>query len=119
MTPTSPQAYSTRDEPHRRVTATARRAQIIAVARKAFAAKGFDGTTTRQIAMSAGVTEALLFQHFATKQDLYRSILAAKAEENPLEPVVAALRSHATRKDDRAFFEEYAKCVLALYRTDS
>jgi TetR/AcrR family transcriptional regulator len=103
----------------RRVSSTTRRAQILRVARSAFAAKGFRGTTTKQIAGAAGVTEALLFQHFATKQELYRSILDAKAGENPVEPVLSALRSHAGRRDDRAFFEEYARSSLARYRTDS
>ncbi|MEX2264397.1 MAG: TetR/AcrR family transcriptional regulator [Bryobacteraceae bacterium] len=104
---------------HRRVSSAIRRAQILGVARKVFAASGFRGTTTKQIAVAAGVTEALLFQHFATKQDLYNSILEAKAGENPIEPVLAALRSHAERRDDRAFLEEYARCSLARYRTDS
>jgi TetR/AcrR family transcriptional regulator len=89
------------------------------IARSAFAEKGFRGTTTKQIAVEAGVTEALLFQHFTTKQELYRCILEAKAGENPVEPVLAALRSHAERRDDRAFFEEYARSSLARYRTDS
>jgi AcrR family transcriptional regulator len=106
------------DRSHR-VSAITRRAQILDVARRAFAAKGFRGTTTREIAAAAGVTEALLFQHFATKQELYSSILEAKAGENPIEPVLAALRSHAERKDDRAFFEEYARSSLARYKTDS
>jgi len=103
----------------RRVSSTTRRAQILGVARRAFAAKGFRGTTTKEIAAAAGVTEALLFQHFATKQELYRSILETKAGENPIEPVLAALRSHAGRRDDRAFLEEYARGSLAQYRTDS
>jgi TetR/AcrR family transcriptional regulator len=103
----------------RRVSSTTRRAQILSVARGAFAAKGFRGTTTREIAAAAGVTEALLFQHFPTKQELYRSILEAKAGENPIEPVLAALRSHAERRNDRAFFEEYARSSLARYGTDN
>src|SRR5687768_14231998 len=99
-----------------RIPSATRRAQILGVARRAFAAKGFRGTTTKEIAEAAGVTEALLFKHFATKQDLYRSILEAKAGENPIEPVLAALRSHAERRDDRAFLEEYARHSLARYR---
>lgn len=101
-----------------RVPSAVRRAQILEVARKAFASKGFRGTTTKEISAAAGVTEALLFQHFATKQELYSHILEAKAGENPIEPVLAALRSHAGRRDDRAFLEEFARWSLARYRTD-
>ena len=102
----------------RRVSSTTRRTQILGVARRVFAARGFLGTTTKQIAKAAGVNEALLFQHFASKQDLYNRILEAKAGENPVEPVLAALRSHAQRRDDRAFLEEYARSTLSRYRLD-
>lgn len=113
----SPNPADSENRKHR-VSASARRTQIQAVARSAFAAKGFRGTTTKEIASAAGVTEALLFQHFATKQELYASILDAKVGENPVEYTLAALQSHAERRDDRAFFEEYARRSLARYRTD-
>jgi TetR/AcrR family transcriptional regulator len=102
----------------RRVSSALRRAQILGVARKVFATRGFLGTTTKQIAEAAGVTEALLFQHFPSKRNLYDSILEAKVGENPVEPVLAALRSLAQRRDDRAFLEEYARRALARYRMD-
>jgi AcrR family transcriptional regulator len=102
----------------RRVSSTTRRTQILGVARKVFATRGFLGTTTRQIADAAGVTEALLFQHFPSKRNLYDSILEAKAGEHPVEPVIAALRSLAQRRDDRAFLEAYARSTLARYRVD-
>lgn len=102
-----------------RVSSHIRRSQIVGVARSAFAAKGFRGTTTKEIAAAAGVTEALVFQHFASKQDLYDSILEAKAVETPIEPVLAALREHAARRDDRAFLEEYARGTLSRYSADS
>jgi TetR/AcrR family transcriptional regulator len=103
----------------RRVSSNARRDQILRVARAVFAVKGFRGTTTKEIAAAAGVTEALVFQHFATKQDLYRSILEAKVEQHPVEPVLAALRAHAGRRNDRAFLEEYATSTLRRYSTDA
>lgn len=101
-----------------RVSSTTRHTQLLEVARKVFAARGFLGSTTRQIAEAAGVTEALLFQHFSSKRDLYNSILDAKAAEYPVEPVLASLRSLAQRRDDRGFLEEYARRTLARYRTD-
>jgi AcrR family transcriptional regulator len=48
-----------------------RRADIINAVRRVFAEKGFDGTTTRELAEAAGVSEALLFKHFPNKQALY------------------------------------------------
>lgn len=54
-----------------------RRAAIINAARKVFVEKGFDGTTTRQLAQAAGVSEALLFKHFPTKEAIYSAILTS------------------------------------------
>ena len=43
--------------------------------RDVFAAKGFDGTTTRELARAAGVSEALLYKHFPSKESLYAAML--------------------------------------------
>lgn len=52
-----------------------RRSQILHVAENLFAKKGFRGTTTKEIALAAGVSEAIVFRHFATKQELYSAII--------------------------------------------
>jgi AcrR family transcriptional regulator len=59
-----------------------RRRQILAVARDQFAAGGYR-TTTAQVARAAGVSEALVIKHFASKDVLFRAAVA--------EPLVAAL----------------------------
>src|SRR5262245_55386397 len=51
-----------------------RRAAIIKAVRRLFAEKGFDGTTTRELAEAAGVSEALLFKHFPNKEALYSAM---------------------------------------------
>ena len=51
----------------RKLPAADRRRQIIEVAMALFSAKGFEGTTTREISKAAGVSEAIIFRHFATK----------------------------------------------------
>src|SRR3954447_21233801 len=48
-----------------------RRAAIIHAVRRVFAEKGFHGTTTRELADAAGVSEALLFKPFPTKEAPY------------------------------------------------
>lgn len=42
--------------------------QILLAARGLFARKGYDSTTTRDLATAAGVAEATLFRHFANKK---------------------------------------------------
>jgi AcrR family transcriptional regulator len=49
---------------------------LLESARSLFAAKGYAGASTRDIANQAGVSEALLFRHFGTKAKLFeRAIL--------------------------------------------
>ena len=48
-----------------------RRLQILRVAVRLFSQRGFRGTTTKEIAQAAGVSEAMVFRHFATKEELY------------------------------------------------
>jgi AcrR family transcriptional regulator len=58
-----------------RLTAEARKEAIVAAVQDVFAEKGFDGTTTRELAKAAGVSEALLYKHFPSKESLYAAML--------------------------------------------
>jgi AcrR family transcriptional regulator len=58
-----------------RLTAGDRRGRILAAATELFAEQGFHGTSTRDLARRAGVSEGLVFRHFPTKDALVRSIL--------------------------------------------
>jgi len=58
-----------------RLSSANRRASIVAAARTVFACYGLEGARTQQIAKAAGISEALLFQHFASKTHLYRAVL--------------------------------------------
>jgi AcrR family transcriptional regulator len=63
-----------------RLTAAERRRDIVDAVRDVFAEKGFDGTTTRDLARAAGVSEALLYRYFPSKQSLYAAMLEACAK---------------------------------------
>src|SRR5213593_5137788 len=78
-----------------------RQASIITAAASLFAAKGFQGTTTREIAKTAGISEALVFKYFPTKRALYAAILAEKA---PLSELLAAVEEAARKRDDARVF---------------
>jgi AcrR family transcriptional regulator len=76
-----------------------RRAAIVKAVRRVFAEKGFHGTTTRELAEAAEVSEALLFKHFPNKEALYSAMLHSCCEaQDPavewvksLEPSTASL----------------------------
>jgi AcrR family transcriptional regulator len=101
-----------------RLPAEERRLQILRVAVSLFSQRGFVGTTTREIAQAAGVSEAMVFRHFATKQELYSAILDHKAcsgdKMNPEAMVAEALQE----KDDRAVFERLALGALEHHECD-
>lgn len=65
----------TKDGP---LSAEERKAQIVAKATCLFAKKGFDGTTSAALARACGVSEALIYKLFASKQGLYAAIIAHK-----------------------------------------
>jgi AcrR family transcriptional regulator len=85
-----------------------RQAGLIAAAASLFAEKGFNGTTTREIAKAAGVSEALVFKYFPTKRTLYAAILAEKVTVNEL---LDAVESAAEKRDDHRVFT-----MIASYR---
>jgi len=95
-----------------------RRLQILRVAMRLFSQRGFRGTTTKEIALAAGVSEAMVFRHFATKKELYSAIIDHKAclgdERDPYQVVADALE----RKDDRAVFERLALDALEQNECD-
>ena len=98
----------TTTENGQRASARDRQASLIVAAAALFAAKGFNGTTTKEIAKAAGVSEALIFKHFPTKRRLYAAILAEKVTVNELrEPMEAA----AKKRDDHRVFT-----MIASYR---
>ena len=59
----------------RRMTAPDRKQAIIEAARPLFAQNGFHGTSVRDIARAADVSEALLYKHFPSKEAMYDEIL--------------------------------------------
>ncbi len=76
-----------------------RREAIIRAVRRVFAEKGFHGTTTRELAESAGVSEALLFKHFPNKEELYLAMqrfCCSEQDPEKLERVKALAASTST-----------------------
>src|SRR5438445_7366247 len=84
-----------------KATGQERQASIIAAAASLFAQKGFNGTTTREIARSAGISEALIFKYFPTKRALYAAIIAAKSQ---LSQLMASIEEAAEKRDDARVF---------------
>jgi TetR/AcrR family transcriptional regulator len=61
--------------PARRLAADDRRAAIVEAALQVFSARSYRGATTAEIAREAGVTEPILYRHFAGKRELFLACL--------------------------------------------
>jgi AcrR family transcriptional regulator len=61
-----------------RLSASDRKKQLLEVATRLFAQQGYAATTTRQIAAECGVTEAIVFRHFPSKEELYWQVIETK-----------------------------------------
>ncbi|MFM8393922.1 MAG: TetR/AcrR family transcriptional regulator, partial [Acidobacteriota bacterium] len=97
-----------------RMAAVDRRQQIIEVALELFSQRGFQGTTTREIAQAAGVNEATIFRHFATKGELYAAIIDWKSCADDLVALERAIEGTLQTGDDRGLFEAVALRMLEI-----
>ncbi|MGH9940953.1 MAG: TetR/AcrR family transcriptional regulator [Pyrinomonadaceae bacterium] len=95
-----------------------RRRQLVLVAMRLFSQQGFSRTTTKEIAQAAGVSEATLFKHFATKEDLYAAILDHKACEGEMPSACPKVSEAIARGDNRAVFEGLARALLQFHEAD-
>jgi AcrR family transcriptional regulator len=85
------------------------RARIVASARRLFAERGFEATTTRELAMEAGIAAGTLFNYFAGKEALGAWILAEAAAEG-------IERFRRERRDGAPLEEELFALVAAGLR---
>jgi AcrR family transcriptional regulator len=110
-----------------------RRLQIAEVAMRLFSERGFRGTTTKEIAQAAGVSEAIIFRHFATKEELYTAIIdykgcggaaATPVADGPEQPAVideirGLVAEAMEAADDLAVFEGVALHMLDHHEADT
>jgi AcrR family transcriptional regulator len=67
--------------PKRRLTAEERRTAILDSALAVFSQRGYHSASIDDIAGEAGVSKALIYEHFASKQELHGDLIARNARE--------------------------------------
>jgi AcrR family transcriptional regulator len=92
-----------------------RRAQIIEVSLSIFAKKGYNGTKIREIAEKAEISEALLYKHFKTKEELYR---VALGEHLDVHSMSIDCKEALANKEDNIVLSCFASHVIQYYRQD-
>jgi AcrR family transcriptional regulator len=58
-----------------------RREALLDAALDVFAARGYHGSSIDDIAQAAGVSKALIYEHFESKKELHASLLEVQSEE--------------------------------------
>lgn len=104
-----------------RMSGDERRKQIIQTAIDLFSRNGFSGTTTKEIARAAGVSEAMVFRHFSTKDELYGAILDSKVCQDGMDFLwdeSNLLRKAMDEGDDDAVFYHIALHALEKHHAD-
>lgn len=98
-----------------------RREQIIRTAVDLFSKHGFRGTTTKEIARASGVSEAMVFKHFATKDELYGAILDNKACQSEMQfpwHEDSLIKKAMDERDDHAVFYNLALNAMNKHQAD-
>jgi AcrR family transcriptional regulator len=90
-----------------------RRDRILVAAVEVFGANGYLGTSTRQIATSAGLKHSLLFYHFSSKAELYLAAFDVQITElsGALDAIIAA-------QDDAYIRLQHFACTYLSYFTE-
>ena len=98
--------------PSGRLPAAERRQQLLEVALETFAAKGFGETSMNEVAVAAGVTKPVLYQHFASKKALYHELvdeMGSRLEQAIFEAVAVA---EGPRQQVEAGFRAYFRWAI-------
>lgn len=105
--------------PRHRLSSENRRRQLLSHAIDLFSRHGFSGTRTKDIAAACGVSEGILFRHFATKEDLYHAILDTHEAAAGKDEWLAEMRAMAQRRDDLGFIRCLLAQILKSFREDT
>ena len=88
------------------------RSKIMVAAEELFAARGYAGTSVRDIASAAGVNGAMIHYYFGNKEGLYHSILETAASEVRSLLKEAAGDDQPTRERLTRFIHAYATYIF-------
>lgn len=98
--------------------------RILAAASLLFTRKGYNGTSTRDIAAEAGVSLGNIYNYFGTKEEIFVLLLSKYEKEyfNPDQPLIKALTTTAFPDNieglgfaSREMVEKFSAYILLIY----
>ncbi len=106
-----------------RLPAAERRAAILAAALEVFGERGYHGASIDEIAKRAGISKALIYEHFASKRELHASLLQAHVGElfvrlaaNAATGATGEARLRGGVQEFFAYVEEQREAFRLLFR---
>jgi len=97
-----------------RMSGKERREQLLDVGRSLFAEKGFEATSTEEIATRAGVSKPIVYEHFGGKEGLY-AVVVDREMQSLLDRVTGAL----TAGHPRELLEQAALALLTYIEDET
>jgi AcrR family transcriptional regulator len=101
--------------PRARMTGSARRHQLIGIARQLFAERGYEGASIEEIAQRANVSKPVVYEHFGGKEGLYAVVV-----DREMSALLDGITSSLTNNRSRVRVERVALALLTYVeeRTD-
>ncbi len=97
-----------------RMTGKERRLQLVDIGRRLFAEKGFDGTSTEEIANRAGVSKPIVYEHFGGKEGLYAVVI-----DREMQRLLDLFTDSLTAGTPRELLEQAALALLTYIEDQS
>jgi AcrR family transcriptional regulator len=87
--------------------------RVMRAALELFVSQGYHGTSMRQVARSAGLTPASIYNHFASKEDIFREVLQQNHPYHQLLPILESAQGPDAEKTLRDVAERAYKAIQA------
>lgn len=96
------------------MTSAARREQLLDVARKLFAERGFEATSVEEIASKADVSKPVVYEHFGGKEGIYAVIV-----DREMQKLLSNIEGTLTGDHPRHLLEQAALALLTYIEQDT
>ncbi|MCW2681872.1 MAG: TetR family transcriptional regulator [Frankiales bacterium] len=96
------------------MTGTQRREQLLDVGRRLFAERGFDGTSVEEVALRAGVSKPVVYEHFGGKEGLYAVVV-----DREVQRLLTRFTGALTADSPRALLEQATLALLSYVEDES
>ena len=97
-----------------RMSGKERREQLLDVGRSLFAEKGFEATSTEEIAARAGVSKPIVYEHFGGKEGVYAVVI-----DREMQRLLDIFTGALTAGEPRALLEQAALALLTYIEDES